>query len=419
MERMKYPAVHWVDGMKISKREFSALENYLMDQLRDALSVTLTDYNYGLLPAPETGRDALSVEVSAERIELNYCRAVTRAGARIEVIDQDHQALRRSVKEMMGNFDFSHAQEWYVALKVDAFTRVPFGEISMDTHRQLYTIPQYEIIIIPKEQSPSGQFAPFAIPIAKLRNSVGGVEQIKNYIPPCTSLRVSPELLRIHQRIEQDLSEVLRKATIIVRKVNYRNQREKITALAADIAQVAQQTMTFLNQHYDTYRLILPHQPPLLFIEYFARFARTVDTSLELTRGKDDMLNYFQQYVQNFNYNEFSTSIQHMTSALMYNHLEIRQSLDRVENLIAHVKNLFEGLDRLNYEQLPQFDIIVNVQPWQQNQGGNRLNPNQQMPVPPPIQAPGGGKVKINPRGRDGNPGGGGQDPNNPFGFNE
>lgn len=397
MERLNYLPVNWVDGMKISKQHFLDMENYLLDQVRDSNSLTLNDFNFGLLPAPESGRESISLDISSERVELYYCRAVTRAGTRIEIIDLEESNLRRSIRQLMGDFEFSQSKEWYVVVRVNPYERVPYGRPAPDTTpiRHLNAIPRYELGIIPKDQTSSSKIAGYALPIAKIRGGVGGVEQVKNYIPPCARVNSSMEIVRSQQKWEQDLSAILKESVIIVRKVNYRKSRETVSSLANDICEVAAKTMEFLNNNYDAYRLIIPNQPPLLLIEYFARLARTVDTSLELTRGKDDMLNYFQQYVQNFRYSDFNGTLQALTTNLIYNHFELREMLDKVEQFVAQLKNLVEGLGRLNYERLPSWDPVTSTR--QMSPGG------MNQPVPPsPRQDSGSGGITIKPpHGRD------------------
>lgn len=421
MERINHLPVNWVDGMKISKQQFLDLENSLLDQVRDANSLALNDYNFGILPAPEPGRDSLSIDVNSEWVELKYLRAVTRAGARIEIIDLDDSALRQSVRQLMGNFEFQQAQEWYVVVRVNPYERVPYGAPAPDTNplRHLHAIPRYELGIIPREQTASPKIAAYAIPVAKIRGGIGGVELEKNYVPPCARLNSSIELVRLHQRLEQDLSFILDKAMVIVRKINYRRKREVLNPLATDIYLLASRTMEFITDNLDAYRLLLPHQPPILFIEQFMRLARTQQTALTLTQYKDYMLEYFRQYIRDFQYAVFDSAMQGLVS-LVYNHFEVRQALDKVENLLGQLKVLFGSLEKLDYENLPVYDPVTNTvtgnQGYQQQQAYQPQQPYQR-PTQPPPQQPGGGGIRINPqRGggdtRSNNPN---EDPDNPF----
>lgn len=425
MERMNHLPVNWVDGMKISKQQFLDLENSLLDSVRDANALALTDYNFGLLPAPEPGRDSLSIDVNSEWVELKYCRAVTRAGARIEIIDLDDSALRQSVRQLMGAFDFQQSQDWYVVVRVNPYERVPYGAPAPDTNplRHLHAIPRYELGIIPREQTASTKIAAYAIPVAKIRGGIGGVELEKNYIPPCARLNSSTELIRIHQRLEQDLSYILDKAVLIVRKINYRRKRETLNPLATDIYLLASRTMEFITDNLDAYRLLIPHQPPILFIEQFMRLARTEQTALTLTQYKDYMLEYFRQYIRDFQYAVFDGAMQGLVS-LVYNHFEIRQALDKVENLIGQLKVLFGSLEKLDYENLPTYDPVTRTQNWSNE-------PPQQPYAPPPQheqRPPARTDIRINPNrppggvqgtGTGSQPGGPEERPDNPFGLKD
>lgn len=427
MERMNHLLVNWVDGMKISKQQFLDLENSLLDSLRDTNALALTDYNFGLLPAPEPGRDSLSIDVNSEWAELKYCRAVTRAGARIEIIDLDDSTLRRPVPELMGGFDFQQASEWYVMVQVNPFERVPYGSPASDTNplRHLHAIPRYELRIIPREQAASSKIAAYAIPVAKIRGGVvRGVERDETYIPPCAHLNSSTELIRTHQRLEQDLSFILDKAVVIVQKISFRRKRETLNPLANDIYLLASRTMEFITDNLDAYRLLLPHQPPIMFIEQFMRLARTEYTALMLIQYKDLTQDYFRQRIRDFQYPVFDSAIQGLVG-LVYNHFEIRQALDKVENLLGQLKVLFGSLATLDYENLPTYDPVTRTQNWSNEQ-------HQQPYTPPPPQyeqrPPARTDIRINPNrppggmqgtGTGSQPGGPEDRPDNPFGLKD
>ena len=41
-----YP-VNWIDGIKLSGRHFTAVQDFVIDSLRDAIALQTTDLNYG------------------------------------------------------------------------------------------------------------------------------------------------------------------------------------------------------------------------------------------------------------------------------------------------------------------------------------------------------------------------------------
>lgn len=407
MERISHFPVNWVDGMKISRQQFLDLENSLMDQVRDANSLALNDYNFGILPAPEPGRDSLSIDVNSEWVELKYLRAVTRAGARIEIIDLDDSALRQSVRQLMGNFEFQQAQEWYVVVRVNPYERVPYGAPAPNTNplRHLYAMPRYELGIIPREQTASPKIAAYAIPVAKIRGGIGGVELEKNYIPPCARLNSSTELMRVHQGIEQSLAYILDKATFMVHKISYRRKVSNLKPLADDIFQLASRTLEFIADNIDAYRILLPQQPPIMFFEHFMRLARTEHIAMMLFQSKDNAIDYFQQRIRDFQYTTFESTIQGLIN-LPYNHFEIRQAIDRVESLLSQMKILFENLASLDYDTLPDYNPITKTSSY--NYPPQQYPPQQPVSQPSP-QYPQNPKITINPQRGGGDKGGGGR----------
>lgn len=401
MERMQHFPVNWVDGMKISKQQFLELENNLFDQIRDANALGLTDYNFGILPAPESGRDSLMIDVSSDHVDLKSCRAITRAGARIEIMDLDYSALRQPLQHLMGSFDFRQSPFWYVVVGVNPFERVPYGNPAPDTVpvRQLYATPKYELSIIPSEQTLSPKIAAYAIPVAKIRGGTGGTELDRTYIPPCARLNSSMELLHVHHQLDQELGFLLDKAVLIIQKITFRRKRESLNPLANDIYLMASRTMEFITNTLDAYRMLLPHQPPIMFIEYFMRFARTQHTALMLIQYKDLTMDYFDQKIREFQINVFNSAIQNLIN-LTYNHFEVRQALDKVENLMEQLKVLFGSLSTMDYENLPVFDPVTQTTTYgrgaTQRSSQPQYMPPQQTNIPTSGQR---GDVRIKRKG--------------------
>src|SRR5688572_1749419 len=86
--------VNWVDGMKISSRDFIAMENAVTDGLRDAQATRLNEYNYGLLPTNHPEADnypKLVYDYVNNQLVLKECRALTPGGQRIEITEAKHE----------------------------------------------------------------------------------------------------------------------------------------------------------------------------------------------------------------------------------------------------------------------------------------------------------------------------------------
>lgn len=82
---LRKASVNWIDGMKVNKSHFQQTEHWIADHLKDNIALSLTDYNYGLLPSSEEVDNSLDYQIEVEqtqfvKITLFSCRAITRGG---------------------------------------------------------------------------------------------------------------------------------------------------------------------------------------------------------------------------------------------------------------------------------------------------------------------------------------------------
>ena len=81
IEKLKYLPVNWVDGMKINKLHFIAMQDHVNDTARDINSMRITPVNYGLLPLEqETQSVKISLVIDNHkmlRVNVEECHAIT------------------------------------------------------------------------------------------------------------------------------------------------------------------------------------------------------------------------------------------------------------------------------------------------------------------------------------------------------
>ena len=61
---IKYAAVNWVDGMKISEKHFIQHQNFIIDTVRDASSLGINNFNYGHNPTKKMKRIECSKSIT-------------------------------------------------------------------------------------------------------------------------------------------------------------------------------------------------------------------------------------------------------------------------------------------------------------------------------------------------------------------
>src|SRR5699024_4123747 len=127
---------NWTDGMKISEKHFVSHDNFILDTIRDANSLQLNNYNYGLLPIghrsfiEDSYFDVFKTATNDVQINIKHCRALTAAGYRIELTN--FKTNIKSITKAEEDTENIESENYYVIVSVNPFKRVPFGDIDAE-----------------------------------------------------------------------------------------------------------------------------------------------------------------------------------------------------------------------------------------------------------------------------------------------
>ncbi len=85
-----YYRVNWIDGMKINKDHFIALENSVFEVMQHVVQNNITPTNFGILPELSDQESALDITISVDgqstiEVVLHSCRAITLGGYQINI----------------------------------------------------------------------------------------------------------------------------------------------------------------------------------------------------------------------------------------------------------------------------------------------------------------------------------------------
>lgn len=349
LPQLKHFPVNWIDGMKISKSHFLQQERALNDQIRDVAGIQLNSYSYGLLPQSSSTKTPLDIQVNSDhsgyiRVRVAECRAITPGGVRIE-ITQHTQPVEASlqIQEMQ-------AQAYELILVADPFSRVPIGQPSPDETplRQPNTNTNYRLEILPHPQTHQPEYSIYQLSIGRLRVDGEVVKLSEHYMPPCMQVSSLPRMLAIYNRLLQQLGHAEIATTDVIQKML---SKPNTTNIDNAILVVAQQTMTYLANGIDTFRLRYSQQPPLLMVEYFVRWARAISLTLNtlLRKDREDLLNYIHAWFE-LTPREFESLLRNLLT-LEYSHDESQEALTKVENFSDKMVKLFQKLGEMQHSR--------------------------------------------------------------------
>lgn len=354
-QEIKYLPVHWIDGMKINEDHFKQMELSIADQTRDAAGVNLNNFNYGLVSAATENDKSLDVKLQVDQTklitaDLLKCRAITRSGARIEIVSTLAQKYQFTFAELNTSFNAgeSKAKTFYLVINANPYERIPVGQPDYDEvpPRMPYTIPAYSLNILPGDQLNSNAIPDFFIPIGKILLANGRLSVDTSYIPPCCSVRNHALLYDYYYDFGNKLGEISKALIVIIHKIKTKSQS---TSLTQNFNFMADKVVFFTANELSRYRWIISEQAPVYMLEYFIRFAYVLKTSLDclVDRDKEELINYLSEW-SDVSAGQFESVLTDVIRT-EYNHLDISECLVPADRMLNLFYNLFGKLSQLDF----------------------------------------------------------------------
>ncbi len=296
LPKLQFHLTNWVDGMKINRQHFVDSENALIDSLRDAQATALNGFNYGLLQPLPGEKASLDCNTSSNggktfRVVVNYCRAITAGGARIEIIPGVHPELSA---EMDGSGEGTGS--YYAVLGVDPFNRQPFGPANAEEYppRNASAISAYRLALVPEDGLHTGSIGSFHIPVAKFNVKGGELVRDAEYIPPCAIIGSHPGAKSLYNIVAERLNAIQESSSEVVRKVVEGGTQQQ-TPLAQNVKAICEQVIWHIAREFFFFRTMYRQQSPVHMSNTVVQLASIVNVSLNIipVKEKEELLQYF------------------------------------------------------------------------------------------------------------------------------
>ncbi|WP_374948623.1 hypothetical protein [Mucilaginibacter sp.] len=361
---LKYKAVNWVDGMKISSDHFVKTDNFIQDIIRDSNSISINNNNFGLLPpfsGESTSLDVFITERASSnlQVKIKQCNAITAEGYRISI----------SPAALGEEYTFDHyfsvetasdvVETYFVILTVNPHDRVPSGKPDADETPLRYpeVSSGYSITILPASQinSKNNNY----LEVGKFTKSKTGIQISTDYIPPCVSLLSHPELIRYYEVFSNQLNEFQLLSFRIIDKIT---SKDSISPIGKNVKMLCDKMLDYVARIYFSYRNIAFNQSPIVLVGYFSEMAHLFFSSIKSIAGaeREELLKYFYEWkdVTPGNFEELLARL----IEVVYNHHDIRSSLTTVDEFMRVLIALWNKLSTLEYIGQRKENIVVAEQ---------------------------------------------------------
>ncbi len=372
-----YP-VNWVSGMKITQKHFTETDDMVIDGLRDCRMLSLGSFFYGLLPAESSNGQKYHADVNvlgdSVTVNVNFCRAVTANGERIEIINQPlikHTNSAELISKL--NLD-SQSYSIYVIIQVNSFKREGYGEIQKDEipTRQPYAKPSLSIDFVVSDNFKLSQTTfnnSLVIGKIKITNRIVIKE---NYYPPCMAISSNKELCERYMMMRNKTKEILHISLEIIKDIRtYDVFTSKL--LARGLKYLAENTIQYLISNGTKLDLMGAEIPPINALSFFSELLNIHFYTVSSLSVEEQ--NEFQVARSNMpNNHRYSPDNYLKITSVPYNHDDIYDHFEKASDVISTLTEVYK-----NYlSKLKDLHIYWNR--------GEEMNKNPYSAPEPPIQ---------------------------------
>lgn len=358
MNEKTYLPVNWADGMKLNKSHFTADQNAALYGSAQGTAALLNDHNYGLLPAQRNGGSSVKIFVSIDnqqsvRLRLLQCKAITRGGYVIDINEDtglhatSFAAPRLELSVPFGELK-EKASQFYAVLSLNPYDRVIYGDADADEQppRVPFTMPSFDLSLLPVHETTPNAIGLYQLTVGKLVVDEQKVSLDAHYIPPCSSVNSSFDLIEILGSLEQFYSRMELYSLQIIQKIFQKKQANDM----ADIIRALCERITVLTATQLTeIKSLSLHQPPVYVVSKPVTMARLLKNTLDhyIGSGKEELVNYFNDWC-GINQGELEGAVTELANH-EYNHLNANASIEKIISFTRTVSQLFAALAKLDY----------------------------------------------------------------------
>ncbi len=355
-DRLKHFPVNWIDGMKINKDHFIKQDEFVKDIVADSASLAVSPLRYGILPPSAASEDTFNVTITLDnqntlKVSVISCQAVTAGGVRISLPAFNNPGQKETNGMLSNTFQFSPTSgeaAWWVILVINPYDRQPAGspDLAETPPRFPHILPGYDILISSDSQFRQYEYNPYALTIGKISVNGNDVRVEDEYIPPCFSISAHPDLISLHNELDQFFGKLEIKCSQIVQKIYKKKQQNDISEL---VLFLCDRMVLHLSQSITEMRWLMLHEQPAALFAQVASLARVMKNTIDMRigSGKEEMMNYLSEWCE-LKQGELETMLSYMAT-IGFEHHDMNRNIQKVITFVKVTDKLFETLNKLEF----------------------------------------------------------------------
>ncbi len=349
-ENIRHFPVNWIEGMKINKNHFIEQQDNIEDLIRDARSLGINQFNYGLLSTPLSTPFQYTASIDIHRelsINIKLLKAITPGGGRIEITDYTG-SFSEKIELKSGEYSENN---YYIMLNVDPFERIPTGEQNMKEVPPRFpsATSKYFITFHAENEVNQSNIGSLQFPIGKFKAFSNKLELINTYIPPCLSVNSHPGLFKLYEVYDSCFYKLEFNSIKIIQKIKFRNNIEDENIIATMVQVACNKVTNFIEQRITEIKWIGAQEKPINVLQNIISFARTLKNCFDTFSGdgKEMLFNYFSEWTdtKSGDFDKLFTDIIN----IKYTQYDVEKNVEHAIMFLTKIESLFAILNQLDY----------------------------------------------------------------------
>jgi hypothetical protein len=168
----------------------------------------------------------------------------------------------------------------------------------------------------------------------------------EEYIPPCFSVTAHPDLIALHGELDQFLSGLEARCTLIVQKIFKKSQQNDLSEL---VLFLCDRVMLHLGQSITNFRWGLIHDSPAALFATVVSLSRVMKNTIDLRigSGKEELMNYMSEWCE-LKQGELEAMLTGLAN-FRFDNNDVNKNIQKIAVFVRVVGKLFDSLSNLEF----------------------------------------------------------------------
>lgn len=353
--------INWTDGVKLTKDHF--IDNYFnyITIVSDYNKVQLNNFNYGCIQTASEKSIDIDIKIEGGQLVayLKKCELIAKNG---HIISFDQELYGTKLPEVSINandLDRNSLEYYYVIVSINPYDLIPVGipDPEMIPLHHPHVLPEIKLHIINKKDVNDNFLEGYFLIVKKITFQNGTFIEDDKYIAPVVKTKNNEILNQFITRVNNELY-LLNDFSIKIHKKNSHSSANN--RLVANTFSLCTKIIDYYAEHCFYLKNIASEESPVYMFDKIIVLANHILSSLTLMDDKEKelLLQYYYEWI-NVKPSELLSVLFEAKSAV-YDHNDISQTLEKLNQFLGVLKRLWQKLSELEYIGVRKDNIVIS-----------------------------------------------------------